>query len=472
MKIDPNHTGGSIGSNTTSHHNPMLPTSQPSLSIALTRSQFANECGGVLIDPDTQEVCLLFYPDTSEWRLPIGRPDTMSSVHNVTVANFHIPDAAYESPEPSAAGCEPMAHAAQRQISLITGYKCAHIHPAVSSQAIKPEQQCSFTGGPQMVEPLVLHIEQRALPAPLLNISKRVQRSKTLPPTKAAADPAVVAKPKDRKSALMLIPPINSGGDFSSTLEDNQVKEEDTGDKQVEDVEDDNLPLVVPPSTNSQYVMTHYYIAWLTQNRFDSKSGSSLPVSGSKRLPLAEATWFKMDTAAQVLTRDTDKLALREAIQRIALLNKKPFNEPQLPFVCSSAMLDQLAATTKSVTVQISGNAASPDTNGTPSSATESTAGDSGTTQNATPTRIVSPSASRNIDIIRRTATSLSKRGGLLGKVSRASNSDAQVESKKKRKPKRDEELKEEDADSQRRSSTGGMPRMLSIFYKLTGIST
>ncbi|KAJ2563875.1 hypothetical protein GGH95_004576, partial [Coemansia sp. RSA 1836] len=92
-----------------------LPFANNNGSIALTRNQYALECGGVLLDPSTNEVCLLFYPDTSEWRLPIGRPDTMAACNN-------NPDASYHPAEPSVSGCEPPAHSAQRLITQITGY--------------------------------------------------------------------------------------------------------------------------------------------------------------------------------------------------------------------------------------------------------------------------------------------------------------------------------------------------------------
>ncbi|KAJ2378917.1 hypothetical protein IW150_000504, partial [Coemansia sp. RSA 2607] len=90
--------------------------SSNTVSISLTRSQYAMECGGVLIDPSTNEVCLLFYPDSSEWRLPMGRPDAMSSEHSTAGK-----ESAYVAFESTVAGCEPPAHAAQRQISKITG---------------------------------------------------------------------------------------------------------------------------------------------------------------------------------------------------------------------------------------------------------------------------------------------------------------------------------------------------------------
>ncbi|KAJ2806308.1 hypothetical protein H4R20_001733, partial [Coemansia guatemalensis] len=139
-------------------------------AVALTRNQFAQECGGVLLDPGTNEVCLLFYPDTSEWRLPMGRPDAMAAI-NSTATGAQANKASESAVEPSMAGCEPPAHAAQRQISQITGYRCSHLHPTVTANSQK--DACAYMG-PQMVEPLALQIEQRPVPAPATSSSPRM----------------------------------------------------------------------------------------------------------------------------------------------------------------------------------------------------------------------------------------------------------------------------------------------------------
>ncbi|KAJ1936395.1 hypothetical protein FBU59_005066, partial [Linderina macrospora] len=95
---------------------------------------------------------------------------------------------------------------------------------------------------------------------------------------------------------------------------------------------------------HGQYVMTYYYMAWLTQSRTDPRlpedSASSKTTvdsrPGSHTKLSAEVTWFKMDTAAQVLTHDSDKTALSEAISRLA--HSAP---PLPPFTYSSVIMAQ-----------------------------------------------------------------------------------------------------------------------------------
>ncbi|KAJ2339809.1 hypothetical protein GGH91_004369 [Coemansia sp. RSA 2671] len=337
---------------------PILPTTTPPLSIALTRDQYALECGGVLLDPTTNEVCLLFYPDTSEWRLPIGRP-TLTT------------DGPYEA---SVSGCEPPPHTAERLITQITGYRCTHLHPAL--------RDCAYVG-PHMVEPLALQIEQRSKPQ---------------------------------------------------------------GEPEVD--ESDENP--APRQGAGQYVMTCYYLAWLTQSRFEQRA-ATLPVGPSNGLlPLSEVTWFKMDTAAQVLSHASDKLALRETIHRMARCD--------IPRPPAPAPVEPPA--------EIAEEPVAPDSaSGTESSAALSDAATKTVATSVAP-RAASPGAARNLDLLRKTATSLGRRGGLLIRSGRSSG---------------DVEKSADAAAVGRPASTPQelvarakpqIPRVLSIFYKLVGSSS
>ncbi|KAJ2488413.1 hypothetical protein IWW37_004824 [Coemansia sp. RSA 2050] len=354
---------------------PAMPTNTPPLSIALTRDQYALECGGVLLDPTTNEVCLLFYPDTSEWRLPIGRP-TLSA----TQADTTIPY------EPSVAGCEPPPHAAQRLITQITGYRCTHLHPALSTDP----NACAYVG-PHMVEPLALQIEQR-----------------NKPPVEGEIDESIDESPVPRHAA-------------------------------------------------GQYVMTCYYLAWLTQSRFEQRA-ATLPVGPSNGLlPLSEVTWFKMDTAAQVLSHASDKLALREAIHRMARCDiPRPSTLPPAPIE------PPVEITVEPVPSDSASGMES-------SSAGFSDAATKTVTTSVTP-RVASPGASRNLDILRKTATSLGKRGGLLIRSGRSSgdvdktSGDMPPASQVGRPASTPQELVVR--------AKPQIPRVLSIFYKLVGSSS
>ncbi|KAJ2813752.1 hypothetical protein H4S07_000443 [Coemansia furcata] len=340
----------------------------PALSIALTRNQYALECGGVLLDPTTSEVCLLFYPDSSEWRLPIGRPDLPTTA-----------DPAHTPLAPSVAGCEPPAHAAERLIAQITGYRCSHLHPAVSS--------CGYRG-PQMVEPLALQIEQRTTPMT-----------------------------PDPESSL----------------------------------DDDDVPRV---PTAGQYVLTAYYMAWLTQSRFEQRA-ATLPVGPANGLstqalmPLAEVTWFKMDTAAQVLSHASDKLALREAIHRMA---RGPPCPPPAPIEAPPA--EEKEEEVVDVDSEAESSAAFSDA--------------------ATKTMTPSEAPARNLDILRKTATSLGKRGLMIrSRTSKDENEPAKTASLPM--------VTTVANQAARPASTPQdlvvrakphFPRVLSIFYKLVGSSS
>ncbi|KAJ1901207.1 hypothetical protein LPJ66_000953 [Kickxella alabastrina] len=325
-------------------------STQP-LFLTLTRSQYATECGGVLIDPSTNEVCLLFYPDTSEWRLPMGRPNTMAA-ENCT-SNYTI----YTPSEQSVAGCEPLPHAAQRLISAITGYRCSHLHPTVLAHAAIP---CAYMG-PQMVEPLTLQIEQRIQAinvCPSMSMSSRVlsgHQSFTAMPGRvsdSAAIPNLVEAAAGsngfhgRRIVLPLPPqPLRL-----------QVREF---------TENTIIPAEATPMASAkvnlasghylrqgscQYVMSYYYMAWITQNRFEPNQ-SALPVGLAIDMPngnldstntslssiahnQCEVAWFKMDTAAQMLSHNSDRIALQEAIHRISR-----FGDPRLPFSYSAAVI-------------------------------------------------------------------------------------------------------------------------------------
>ncbi|KAJ2772208.1 hypothetical protein IWQ56_001481 [Coemansia nantahalensis] len=382
-------------------------------SLALSRGQFAQEFGGVLLDPTTNEVCLLFYPDTSEWRLPMGRPD---------------------APEELTVGCEPQAHAAQRQISAVTGYRCTHIHPTVGAHSDTP---CAYIG-PQMVEPLALQIEQRAT---------HCTRPST--DTTQAADGAEA------------------------------------------DPHDDPDGYHQRPQT-SHFVLTHYYMAWLTQNRFESKA-ATLPVGPAaamlvieltdstlnrqpaRALPLAEVTWFKMDTAAQVLTHAADKLALREAIHRLVRLP-----EPALPFAYSAVLRPappspRASEVSDDKPLALAG--ASDNSQRAPSGPAEPlqplqlpSSAASNVSDSATRTDMGSHAlvpATRNFAMIRKAATSLGKHRGLFSARQRpaaaASESPAAGASSDQLLPAADA------ADEPARRAA--VPRVFSMFYRLVGSS-
>ncbi|KAJ2778942.1 hypothetical protein H4R18_004304 [Coemansia javaensis] len=373
-------------------------------SIALTRGQFAVECGGVLLDPATSEVCLLFYPDTSEWRLPIGRPEWAPGA-------------------PSTAGCEPAAHAAQRQISRVTGYRCSHVHPRVAAQG--DAQACAYAG-PHMVEPLALQIEQRTGAA------------------RASVD-GEHAEP---------------GGAYEP---------------------------------GGQFVMTYYYLAWLTQNRFESKAAthpvgpatpeladSTVNRQPPRTLPLAEVTWFKMDTAAQVLTHSADKIALREAIHRLSRLPA-----PAPPFAYSAVLQPAEAAPGSPAAGEAAASDSASHTSRPagpggeaqqqqqqqqqqqtpPPQPSSSSSSSSALSDNATKadngSRALSP-VHRNIDLIRKTATSLSKRRGMFSTRRRAHASDAATDPPPAATP----------AEPEAPAARPQVPRVLSMFYRLVGSSS
>ncbi|KAJ2713415.1 hypothetical protein H4R19_002265 [Coemansia spiralis] len=395
----------------------MAPTS-PGLStvsagdgrLALTRGQFAQEFGGVLLDPTTNEVCLLFYPDTSEWRLPMGHPD---------------------APDEHTVGCEPQAHAAQRQISAVTGYRCSHIHPTVAAHADAP---CAYIG-PQMVQSLALQIEQRAI---------------------------ACSRPSTDNTAL--------GADGA----DADTNDDPDGHHQ--------RPLL------NQVVLTHYYMAWLTQNRFESKAATH-PVGPAdcrptRTLPLAEVTWFKMDTAAQVLTHAADKLALREAIHRLARLPEPtpPFGysavlRPAPPSPClSAASIDKPLA--PAVTAADSQRATLGPIEPPPpllplmplaQSSAASNVSDGTTRTTGSGSRALAPAA-RNFDLIRKAATSLTKRRPLF--AARQQQSAAALDIEPQAGGSSSERLlpgAPSSAAAAEPPKRAVVPRVLSMFYRLVG---
>ncbi|KAJ2316579.1 hypothetical protein GGI00_006975, partial [Coemansia sp. RSA 2681] len=198
-----------------------------------------------------------------------------------------------------------------------------------------------------------------------------------------------------------------------------------------------------------QYVLTCYYMAWLTQSRFEQRaatlpvgpaaaSSSSEPLAtnattnNGQQMPLAEVTWFKMDTAAQVLTHASDKLALREAIHRLARSDM-----PRAPFAYATTIT--AAATTATIlpdSTTVDAPLQEPviladEAMGASSDAGSSAESSAGFSDAATKTgttnemRVVSPAAGatrNNLDLLRKTATSLSKRGGLLIRSGRSSS--------------------------------------------------
>ncbi|KAJ2850004.1 hypothetical protein IWW36_002232 [Coemansia brasiliensis] len=470
--------------------------------IVLTPGQFAVECGGVLLDPATNEVCLLFYPDSSEWRLPMGRSDVMSGSEQqqkpFTPAN-----------ECSMAGCEPMSHAAQRLISKATGYRCSHLHPSVSSNA--KQNPCAYIG-PQMVEPLALQIEQRAA------------QPETASPSSSRGSPDAF----DFSGTGLLSEPASSTADEAPPGKPD-AREQGHGGGQLEGI-GNALGLVATENDSgyqqprsgsanaSQFVMTYYYMAWLTQNRFESRAAthpvgpatdanqqpdsSNMLLADSttnrlqqqqqqpRTLPLAEVTWFKVDTAAQVLTNASDKVALREAINRLTRLAM-----PEPPFAYSAALAGQSQAEQapdlqKPQQQQQQPAATNTDNgNAQPSSSSASSASLSdGATKaentSASASRLLMPpsssSNSRNIDILRKTATSISKRGGSIFKK-RANNlpeaNDDDAEDAAGRQLTTTAQSPPAAATSPSHKPIivprkNAMPRMFSIFYKIVGSSS
>ncbi|KAJ2017310.1 hypothetical protein GGI14_003076 [Coemansia sp. S680] len=242
------------------------------------------------------------------------------------------------------------------------------------------------------------------------------------------------------------------------------------------------------PRTQCQYVMTCYYMAWLTQSRFEQRA-ATLPVgpanglSARQSMPMAEVTWFKMDTAAQVLSHASDKLALREAIHRMTR-----GDVPRQPFTYSSILKapTPVQAEAPEITEEVA-------VNSDVASSAESSAGFSdaatktGTT--VTPSRVVSPSGVRNLDILRKTATSLSKRGGLLIRSGRNSTAkDEESDDNAKRSPPATASMPLVTANQAAAAAAAArpastpqdlvvrtkphFPRVLSIFYKLVGSSS
>ncbi|KAJ2695168.1 hypothetical protein GGH99_000302 [Coemansia sp. RSA 1285] len=518
------------------------------LPLALTRNQYSIECGGVLLDPATNEVCLLFYPDTSEWRLPMGKPDAMGRQGS--------PPAGTDA---SVAGCEPPAHAAQRQISLITGYRCTHVHPAVAAGT--PPAACAYIG-PRMVEPLALQIEQRVVAqceTPVLGGTAELPN-----PTSS------------NNSGLALLTPPASASDAAAALALSPATV----------AADDDYQLPRTPST--RLVMTYYYTAWLTQSRFEAKAATlpvgpagssssnignpaggfedgvlttlgastSPAVAGRDGLPLAEVTWFKMDTAAQVLTHESDKLALREAIHRMSRLSASEaasqarysalalaqHSQTSAAAADSADSADLLGANqggmargdaaagllllqpaadaaaigfgADSGAAGVGGEAQTANETAAESAASASAASSSsssslsdGATKADDSAVAKTSSASRpsNLDIIRKTATSITKRGGSLFAKSKAaavgandtqSDSNKQlVSTKSKRQARQNQNQQQQQQQSSSSSSPPNkqhlsaaavsaatsttangkqaiVPRVMSIFYKLVGPSS
>ncbi|KAJ2450269.1 hypothetical protein EV183_004393 [Coemansia sp. RSA 2336] len=397
---------------------PVAPTATIALTssglaqpIVLTPGQFAVDCGGVLLDPGTNEVCLLFYPDSSEWRLPMGRSQLMSGSEKCPM-------------EASTAGCEPTAHAAQRLIAQATGYRCSHLHPSVSQSA--PQNACAYIG-PQMVEPLALQIEHR--------------KPESSP--RSSPDPF----------------------DFSDTgLLSDSTSQTDTPDARDGQGESDGNAGPAEDSghqpRSSQFVMTYYYMAWLAQNRFESRAATHPvgpanedPGQQSRALPLAEVTWFKVDTAAQVLTNASDKAALREAINRLTRLAL-----PEPPFTFAEALVEK-AAKPESVKPEVTEETESC------SSASLSDGATKAENSSAAASRMLMPSNSsnsRNMDILRKTATSIGKRSGSIFKKRANSSEEDRPQTSTAASP------GQKPIIVARRNT---MPRMFSIFYKMVGSS-
>ncbi|KAJ2891040.1 hypothetical protein GGI21_005971 [Coemansia aciculifera] len=302
----------------------------------------------------------------------------------------------------SVIGCEPPAHSAQRLITQITGFKCTHLHPALIAHD-EPAKACAYVG-PHMVEPLALQIH-------------------------VSSGPSVAA------AAAAAVP--------------------------IDEPLDERIP------NPSQYVLTCYYLAWLTQSRFEQRA-ATLPLAntGAASLPLAEVTWFKMDTAAQVLSHASDKLALREAIHRLSRNAA-----PQPPFAYSSALLSNESSSEAATPADQAKEGGENEAEEDISSSAESSAGfsDAATktmTACVTPARASSPSGRNNLDILRKTATSLSKRGGLLIRSGRNSAKDSGDNSEEQ--PTAPTQPTPQELVVRAKPH---IPRVLSIFYKLVGSS-
>ncbi|KAJ1662968.1 hypothetical protein EV178_005422 [Coemansia sp. RSA 1646] len=481
MPCHPDNVSSADGSTPMPHH----------LSLALTRNQYSLECGGVLLDPATNEVCLLFYPDTSEWRLPMGKPDSME--------HHQEGGAPPSGTDPSVAGCEPPAHAAQQQISLITGYRCTHLHPAVAANA-KESSACAYIG-PHMVEPLALQIEQRVV----------------------AQSDLISNNPSMDLGAV---------GPLTTTTTANVVADDD---------------YQAPRSSLTRLVMTYYYTAWLTQSRFEAKA-ATLPVGpasgsdgvltlgstratpiGKEGLPLAEVTWFKMDTAAQVLTHESDKLALREAIHRLTRLpapvaasqahyssvalnqqQQQQQQQQQLQLqlqqdvvgggdLFSTKMGDNDLQQPQAISAEGDTAVGGPQTANESSNTETSTSSSSSSSMSDGATKADDTNATTkattgrpsNMDILRKTATSISKRGGSLfakSKSAAVAPVSADVSSEEDNKQlisTKDRSSKQQSAtppssQSKQQITTAAVtaattgkqaivPRVMSIFYKLVG---
>ncbi|KAJ1672202.1 hypothetical protein GGF38_000216 [Coemansia sp. RSA 25] len=219
-------------------------------------------------------------------------------------------------------------------------------------------------------------------------------------------------------------------------------------------------------------------------------------------MPLAEVTWFKMDTAAQVLTHASDKLALREAIHRLARSDM-----PRAPFAYATTTTTiTAAATTATILPDFTAVDAlqepailADEAMGASSDAGSSAESSAGFSDAATKTgttnemRVVSPAAGatrNNLDLLRKTATSLSKRGGLLIRSGRSSSGNKEEDGGEARKnavppPTASMPLVITQpaiaAQGARPASTPQelvvrtkphIPRVLSIFYKLVGSSS
>ncbi|KAJ1825099.1 hypothetical protein LPJ56_002751 [Coemansia sp. RSA 2599] len=502
----------------------------------------------------------MFYPDSSEWRLPMGRPDAMNTENSGIVAGAKDSSGGTYSPaEPSVAGCEPPAHAAQRQISKITGYRCSHLHPMVATQAT--QNPCAYMG-PQMVEPLALQIDQRvgtpltaaAAAAAIGGSQAKSQmaaaidsdadsQEDTTSPVATTTDTADLFSPLSRfhSSQRLTLPQLH-------TANDNNIDSDS-------DDEDDSKPIMASAKPSAapqaaatsaatdsesvyhhrlntcQYVMTYYYMAWLTQSRFEQRAATQPvgpatesstqqgtttaattasvlnPTRSSPLMPLAEVTWFKMDTAAQVLTHETDKMALREAIHRLAR-----FGNPRAPFSYSSVVLAQdatghaladtkaqaglamphessaatgglahvaadhrhrhaaKASSANAVVAAAATAAAVPAATANDSAASSSDASSAAASSDDGATKAetaVAVPASRNMDIIRKTATSLGKRGGMLVKAARQGRASTSAVSQPAAAA---SAAGSESADANKK--TTAMPRVLSIFYKFMGSSS
>ncbi|KAJ2844492.1 hypothetical protein J3B02_004948 [Coemansia erecta] len=440
--------------------------------------------------------------------------------------NSNIKDSSgmYSPAEPSVAGCEPPAHAAQRQISNITGYRCSHLHPMVATQAQK--NPCAYMG-PQMVEPLALQIEQRTTPANVPQTAGTNQQKLQLAAAidsdgESQAEATPLATTTDTAD---LFSPLSTGLHDSQHLALRQLQT-DTGNKVLSDetpaatqtVATDAESVYHHRLSTCQYIMTYYYMAWLTQSRFEQRAATQPvgpaaesapsvvattsvlnPTRSSPSMPLAEVTWFKMDTAAQVLTHETDKMALREAIHRLAR-----FGSPSTPFAYSEVVLKQDATghaiakdtvapskpnaatgglvhatkttsattTTDSAAVAMASSIDSATSSSGASSAAMSS--DDGATKAET---AVALPATRNMDLIRKTATSLGKRGGMLVKAARQGRASTSAGSQQSaaataagnRSSNADRARSSDSADAHKKAA---MPRVLSIFYKFMGSSS